>query len=56
MAALLPNVTILEFVEHVLEIALSVAQRTILAAYYMISVPLRYVFWRPSSSSGSGQG
>ncbi len=41
MAALLPNVTILEFVEHVLEIALSVAQRTILAAYFALAMPDR---------------
>lgn len=39
MAALVPGVTVLEFVEHVLGIALSVAQRTILAAYYGLAMP-----------------
>jgi len=39
MAALVPGLTVLEFVEHVLGIALSVAQRTILAAYYALPMP-----------------
>lgn len=39
MAPLVPGLSILDFTEHVLGISLSVAQRTILAAYYALPMP-----------------
>ncbi len=39
MAALVPGVNVLEFIEHILEIPLSVAQRVCLAGYYGLPMP-----------------
>ncbi len=39
MAALVPGLTVIESSEHILGISLSVAQRTILCAYYALPMP-----------------